>query len=272
MDLRSAAVLAVSLAQEAGDFAVSEQESARIEAKGNSADLVTHVDREAERMIVASIADHYPDHGILGEEDGEQGAGPTAEYNWLIDPLDGTHNYVLGIDVYGVCITLCRGGEPLVAVVHDSPRRRTYWAIKGEGAYVTRSDTEDQHELTLVAAGDLSRTTVSYTQGYGVTFDDSLRNRLFDALERSSKRVLRSWAPSADWGLLAVGRVGAMVAYRNEIWDLVGGCLIAEEAGAAVLRDESKDLVLVGHPQTVEEVRGVLASIVDLPPAAEVAR
>ena len=73
----------------------------------------------------------FRSHGILGEEDGQQGAGPTAEYNWLIDPLDGTHNYVLGIDVYGVCITLCRGDEPLVAVVHDSPRRRTYWAIKG---------------------------------------------------------------------------------------------------------------------------------------------
>ncbi len=265
MDLRSAAELAISLAQEAGDLAVSEQDSARVEAKGDAADLVTHVDREAERMIVSSIAERYPDHGILGEEDGQQGAGPTAEYNWLIDPLDGTHNYVLGIDVYGVCITLCRGDEPLVAVVHDSPRRRTYWAIKGEGAYMLRNDSGDSHQLTLTTTEDLRRLTISYTQGYGVTFDDTLRNRLFDALERSSKRVLRSWAPSADWGLLAVGRVGALVAYRNEIWDLVGGCLIAEEAGAAVLRDESKELVLVGHPQAVEELSGVLAQIVALP-------
>lgn len=265
MDLRSAAGLAISLAQEAGDLAVSEQDSARVEAKGDAADLVTHVDREAERMIVSSIAERYPDHGILGEEDGQQGAGPTAEYNWLIDPLDGTHNYVLGIDVYGVCITLCRGDEPLVAVVHDSPRRRTYWAIKGEGAYMLRNDSGDPHQLTLTTTEDLRRLTISYTQGYGVTFDDTLRNRLFDALERSSKRVLRSWAPSADWGLLAVGRVGALVAYRNEIWDLVGGCLIAEEAGAAVLRDESKELVLVGHPQAVEELSGVLAQIVELP-------
>lgn len=87
MDLRSAAGLAISLAQEAGDLAVSEQDSARVEAKGDAADLVTHVDREAERMIVSSIAERYPDHGILGEEDGQQGAGPTAEYNWLISTL-----------------------------------------------------------------------------------------------------------------------------------------------------------------------------------------
>ncbi len=105
-----------------------------------------------------------------------------------------------------------------------------------------------------------SGTTVSLTQGYGVGHDDSRRNNLFDALERHTKRVLRTWAPSADWGLLAAGRLGAVIAYRNEPWDLVGGALIAEEAGAVTHTDPTGDLVIVGHPQTVRELRHLLSA------------
>ncbi|OYN86398.1 inositol monophosphatase family protein [Parenemella sanctibonifatiensis] len=265
MDYRSAADLAISLARQAGDFAVSEQQRVRIESKGDGVDLVTHVDREAERMIAAGIAERYPDHGILGEEDGEQGAGAGATLRWLIDPLDGTHNYVLGLDVYGVCITLCRGDAPLVAAVHDSPRRRTYWAIRGEGAHVTPGESGETRQLMLGSADTLARSTISYTQGYDVGADDSRRNVMFEALERSSKRVLRSWAPSADWGLLALGRLGALLAYQNSVWDVIGGSLIAQEAGARVLQDSTGELTIVGHPKTVEELRSVLAPAVDLP-------
>ncbi|MBT2483492.1 MULTISPECIES: inositol monophosphatase family protein [unclassified Microbacterium] len=252
MDIRSAADLAIRLARDAGEFAVAEREQARVESKGDGTDLVTHVDREAERGIVAAIAARYPDHSILGEEEGEQGA-EQSEYRWLIDPLDGTNNYVLGLDVYGVCITLCHRDAPVMAVVHDSPRRRTYWAIIEEGAWLSREGGPAQR-LLLTGAEALAHTTVSLTQGYGVGHDDDRRNRMFAALERQTKRVLRTWAPSADWGLLATGRLGAIVAYRNAAWDLVGGALIAAEAGARVHTDSTGDLVIVGHPRTVEEI------------------
>ncbi|EWS81122.1 inositol monophosphatase family protein [Brachybacterium phenoliresistens] len=257
MDLRSAADLAISLARRAGDLAVAERETARVRSKGDGADLVTHVDHAAERLIAAGIAERYPEHGILGEEEGEQGAGADAPLRWLIDPLDGTNNYVLGLDVYGVCITLCDREGPLVAVVHDSPRRRTCWAIRGEGAYLSVG-ASGPRRLRLDAADPLAHTTVSFTQGYAVGHDDARRNAIFGALERSAKRVLRTWAPSADWVLLATGRLGALLAYRNEIWDLLGGILIAEEAGADVLRDRTGELVLVGHPGTVQELRGLV--------------
>ncbi len=258
MDLRSAADLAISLARRAGDLAVAERETARVRSKGDGADLVTHVDHAAERLIAAGIAERYPEHGILGEEEGEQGAGADAPLRWLIDPLDGTNNYVLGLDVYGVCITLCDRDGPLVAVVHDSPRRRTYWAIRSEGAYLSADGSSAPHRLHLDAADPLAHTTISFTQGYTVGHDDARRTAVFGALERSAKRVLRTWAPSADWGLLATGRLGALVAYRNEIWDLLGGILIAQEAGADLLRDRTGELVLVGHPRTVQELRGLI--------------
>lgn len=268
MDLRSAAELAITLARQAGDFAVAEHDVARIEAKGTGSDLVTHVDREAERRIVAALREHYPDHAILGEEEGEQGAGPGARYGWLIDPLDGTNNYVIGLDVYGVCITLCEGAQPLVAVVHDSPRRRTCWAIAGEGAWLSTDDGAAPRRLTVGAAEPLLRTTVAFTQGYEVGHDDAHRNIMFDALERGTKRVLRSWAPSSDWALMATGHLGALIAYRNEIWDLIGGTLIAQEAGAEVVTDPSGELVVVGRPETVRELSELLRISASPAPAA----
>lgn len=260
MDLRRAADLAISLARDAGDLAVSEREKARVEAKGEDGDLVTNVDHMAERRIVAGISQHYPEHGILGEEGGDQGAETDAEFRWLIDPLDGTNNYVLGLDIYGVCITLCHRDEPVAAVVHDSPRRRTFSAIAGEGAWLTLDNESGARRLELGEGDPLARATVSFTQGYGVGNDDDYRNHLFSQLERGTKRVLRTWAPAIDWGLLVSGKLGAVVAYRNEIWDLIGGSLIAHEAGAHTYTEVGGDLVIVGHPQIAADLQALLTT------------
>lgn len=257
VDLQRAADLAIALARGVGDFAVAERATARVHAKGDRADLVTHVDREAECRIVAALRREYPDHAILGEEGGEQGA-EGSEWRWLIDPLDGTHNYVLGLDVYGVCITLCHHERPVMAVVHDSPRHRTFWAIEGRGAFSAGAAPDAgaaADRLRVDAEGALAHATVAFTQGYGVGHDDPRRNALFDRLERRTKRVLRSWAPSSDWALLVTGGLGALVAYRNEIWDLVGGALIATEAGAASWTSADGDLVIVGRQDVVTALR-----------------
>lgn len=250
--------LAVRLAREAGAYAVAEaRQVVEAQQKGAGADVVTHVDHEAERRIIAGIRERFPDHAILGEESGRHGSAD-ASIRWLVDPLDGTNNYVLGLPSYGVCITACQGDEPVVAVAYDSVGEHCYAAIAGRGA------TRDDALLTLGDAARLDHTTVSWVQGYAVTHDDDLRNGVFTTLERTCKRVLRTWSPSIDWGLLATGRTGALVAYRNEIWDLVGGILIAREAGAALRTSESGDLVLVGHPVTVAELAQVLGEMQDV--------
>ncbi|MCZ4067069.1 hypothetical protein O1W71_05245 [Microbacterium sp. H37-C3] len=112
--------------------------------------------------------------------------------------------------------------------------------------------------LVIDAADELSRATVAFTQGYEVGHDDPRRNALFDRLEGSTKRVLRSWAPSSDWALLVTGGLGAFVAYRNEIWDLVGGALIATEAGAASWTSADGDLLIVGGPDVVAALRDLV--------------
>ncbi len=252
MDLALMRDLAVRLAQEAGDFAVAEAATVEAVSKGVAGDVVTHVDQEAERRIIAGICAVYPDHAILGEESGQHG-NADAEYRWLVDPLDGTNNYVLGFASYGVCITACRGNQPVVAVAHDSTGQHSYAAVAGSGA------TRDGEPITMAFPGPLNRETVSWLQGYAVQHDDPYRQRTFNLLDSSCKRVLRTWSPSIDWGLIAAGKIAAMIAYRNEPWDLIGGALIACEAGAQMRTSPDGDVVLVAHPTLITE----LAQLID---------
>jgi myo-inositol-1(or 4)-monophosphatase len=158
----------------------------------------------------------------------------------------------MGMPMFGVCLTVCQGDEPVVAVVHDSVRDVTTSAVRGQGAW------RGGQRLVLGEAPPLNRTTLSWTQGYGVTHDDPFRMRTVEAMERSAKRVLRTWSPSIDWGLVASGYVGAFVAYRNEIWDLMGGALIVQEAGGIVYNAPGVDCVVAGNRETVDALRSVL--------------
>lgn len=243
---------AVRLAKEAGQYAVARLDGENgICAKGDGADVVTEVDRACERRIIAGIAEAYPDHAILGEESGASG-DQAAPYRWLVDPLDGTNNYVMGMPMFGVCITICAGDEPVVAVVHDSMRDMTTSTVRGGGVF------RNNRRLEPSDARPLHLTTVSWSQGYAVAYDDPFRIRALEELERRVKRVLRTWSPSIDWGLLAAGQTGAFVLYRNEVWDLVGGLLIAQEAGCTIWRADGIDCVIAGREETVREVRDVL--------------
>src|SRR5699024_6798595 len=222
--------VAVRLAREAGRYALERLDADNgIEAKGDGADVVTQVDHEAERRIVAGIREAFPDHAIFGEESGRHG-DDAAGIRWLVDPLDGTNNYVMGMPMFGACITVCDGDQPIVAVMHDSVRDIATSAVRDGGTF--RND----RQVNMGDATSLDRTTLSWSQGYAVEDDDPFRVRAMEAMERSSRRVLRTWSPSIDWGLLAAGHTGAFVLYRNEVWDLIGGLLIAEEAGGIVFR------------------------------------
>lgn len=239
--------LAVRLAREAGAFAVDRAATARALPKGVDGDVVTEVDQEAERRIMAGILAAYPDHAVLGEESGAHGSDD-AEYRWLVDPLDGTNNYVLGLGSYGVCLTVCHHDRSVAAVVHDSVGNHSYAATIGHGA------ERDGVPIRMADPGPLRTATVSWMQGYAVRPEDPYRRQTFDALEQASKRVLRTWSPSIDWGLIATGKVAAMVAYRNPSWDLAGGALVACEAGAVLRASADASTVLVAHPTLIDEL------------------
>jgi len=151
----------------------------------------------------------------LAEESGHHGGADT-EFSWLIDPLDGTNNYALGVPMFGVCLTVCSQG-----------------------------------------ATDLAGATVSWVQDCCVDYDGPFRKESCELLERHAKRMIRTWSPSIGWGLLARGEIAALVAYRNEPWDLFGGLLIAQEAGAVSFVTDH--CVVIGHAETVAHLTGMLS-------------
>lgn len=251
-DLESLHEFAILLSAEAGETALNRlQGENNIQQKGEGIDLVTAVDVACEERIIERIQEAYPDHGITGEEHGLV-SNPGAAMQWLVDPLDGTNNYVMGLPMFGNCITLLQDGKPVVATVHDSVRRITTSAYLGGGAWRGGTPTR------VGSFPDLRRTTISWTQGYVVEPDNQWVSTVLFDLEQVFKRVLRTWSPSIDWGLIAAGEVGAFAAWKNELHDLVGGELIVVEAGGESWIDDTGELVIAGAPNVVASIREVL--------------
>ncbi|MGH3401177.1 MAG: inositol monophosphatase family protein [Streptosporangiaceae bacterium] len=198
----------------------------RTEEKGPAGDVVTDIDYASEHQMIKIIHDAFPDHRISSEEGG--GVDGPAEWTWLIDPLDGTNNVVLGIPLFGSCVTLCHRGAPVVAAIYAAHEDATYSAIRGHGALRNGIPVRIRHE------GPPEHATVSWISGYAVRPDDIGASQALELLDRRFKRTLNLWAPSVDWSLLVRGRTAALLAYKNEPEDLLCGVLIAAEAGAVV--------------------------------------
>ncbi|TBL71196.1 inositol monophosphatase family protein [Paenibacillus thalictri] len=244
--LRQALEAAVEAAKLAGETATNRFGSTLdIQHKGSMGDLVTEIDLLTDKLIVDLLQQRFPEHRIHSEEAGENGT--QSEWVWHVDPLDGTNNFALGIPLYGVSISLSHRGLPVVGVVHDSALQTTYTALAGQGAW--RNDKP----ITVAAAPfGLSKGTISWIQGHGVGKQDHAALQLRHHLEANIKRVLRVWAPSLTWAMLARGDLQGIVLYNSEGDDMYAGVLIAQEAGATVTDFEGRPLAeLHGEPYIV---------------------
>lgn len=229
--------------------------------KGSAGDLVTDIDYKAEHLMMEVIHSAFPDHRITSEEGGAvEGA---SEWTWLIDPLDGTNNFVLGIPLYGSCVTLCHRGEAVVAAIYVAHENATYSAVRGKGAL------RNGRPIRIGYDGAPELATVSWINGYGVAPDDAQARRTLALLERRFKRTLGLWSPSVDWSLLIEGRTGALLAYKNEPEDLLCGVLISAEAGAVITDFDGRhvtdvrtaDSLVVAAPALAHYVRQVLTEL-----------
>ncbi|MGC0415559.1 inositol monophosphatase family protein [Embleya sp. AB8] len=229
--------LAVGAAREAGALLRARfADEYDVRAKGGHGDVVTELDLMAERMIVKRIRERFPHDRILAEEAGAIPAArgprtpqPDAVRTWLVDPLDGSNNVVIGLPAYGVGIALCVGEQPVVGVVHDPVTDRTWTALAGGGAYGPRGRLVGPSRH-LSPAGPL----LAWTQGHAVARRDPVARALKQALEAHSRRVLQLWAPLLAWAMLARGDIDGFVGYRAEAIDLPAGALLAAEAGLAI--------------------------------------
>jgi myo-inositol-1(or 4)-monophosphatase len=195
-------------------------------AKNSAGDLVTQLDLAAERLIVDRIRTAFPGDQIIAEESGQ--IGPDGPWTWLVDPLDGTNNLVIGLPTYVVGIALCRDRVPVLGVVHDPVTEQTWWAVRGAGGYGPDGPLPRREPMAH------DRPVLAWTQGHNVSRDDSYACALKLVLDFSARRVLQLWAPLLSWVMLARGDIDGIVGYRPEAIDLPAGALIAREAGMSL--------------------------------------
>ena len=182
---------------------------------------VSEADEAVEQAIRARLGEARPDHAVVGEEYGQDGDAD-AEWRWIVDPIDGTKNYVRGMPVWATLIALQRGGEVVLGVVSAPALGRRWWAERGGGAF---ADGAPMHVSQVEGLGDAY---VSFA-GYG-TFRTGGRGDQLDELLRRSWRV-RALGDFWQHMLVAEGAVDVAIDPEVSLWDLAALQVIVEEAG-----------------------------------------
>ncbi|HSX16020.1 MAG TPA: inositol monophosphatase [Candidatus Saccharimonadales bacterium] len=200
-------------------------EALQADEKTSASDLRTKADTESEQAIIAALQRAFPDCNIYAEESGQIDNG--SEYTFVIDPLDGTSNFVLGIPDFAISVGLLKGDESILGVIYNPILDRLYSAEKGRGAYL------NGQPIHVNTEADSSRATVSYTCGYHTSreYSDGVRGKLLDL---PIKRTLETWAPAYDYCLLASGRLEAVISKEGDLEDYVAAKVIVTEAGGKV--------------------------------------
>jgi myo-inositol-1(or 4)-monophosphatase len=250
--------LAVSLARRAGALALLRRaHGLSVGTKSSATDVVTDADRAVEEMLRAELAAHRPEDAVLGEEGGP--AGPDdARVRWLIDPIDGTVNFLLGLPQFAVSIAAQLDGQTVAGCVLNPVSGELFRATRGGGAYL------GERRLTGPRAIPLAEAVLATGFGY----DPALRARQGQLLARLLPRVgnLRRLGSAAlDLCFLAAGRLDLYYEGPLGEWDYAAGLLIAEEAGAATSglagRPAGSRLVAAAHPAGAAEFFGLLAEL-----------
>jgi myo-inositol-1(or 4)-monophosphatase len=193
--------------------------------KKSHADYVSEVDRTAERIIIEALLEAYPHHAILAEESGTQGE---SEYVWIIDPLDGTTNFLHGVPQYAVSIALQHNGVLTQAVIYDPTKNDLFTATRGRGAFL--NDKRLRVSKRKEMADSLIGTGFPYTN-----FDhmDAYMDIVRDVMKKSAG-VRRPGAASLDLAWTAAGRYDGFFETALKPWDIAAGALLVTEAGGMV--------------------------------------
>ena len=255
--------IARRIAIQAGELAaLRRSEGVEVAAtKSTAVDIVTEADRETERLIRSALAEARPDDGILGEEEGGSVSG-TSGLHWIVDPIDGTVNFLYGIPHYAVSIAVVEGDpDPLTwrglaGCVVNPAIGEVYTGSAGGGAFL------GDHAIRVAPAVELSQALV----GTGFAYDSAMRavqGALATKLLPHIRDLRRFGTASLDLCFVAAGRLNAFYERTLSPWDHAAGAIIAREAGATVkgLGDAapSRDFILAAEPSVAVALEALLA-------------
>jgi len=222
--------VAVKAARAAGSIinrAALDIESVRVSQK-KANDFVTEVDQAAEQAIIETLLSAYPGHAIWAEESGREHGAQDSEFVWIIDPLDGTTNFIHGLPVYCVSIALAVKGKVEQAVVYDPTRNDLFTATKGRGAYLNDRRIRVSKRIDLKSS--LVSTGFPFRQGDD--FDQYLR-MMGDVMQRTAG-LRRPGAAALDLAYVAAGYTDGFFEKGLQPWDVAAGSLLVTEAGGLV--------------------------------------
>jgi myo-inositol-1(or 4)-monophosphatase len=225
--------IALRAARSAGELIIRSTERLDVLSinEKDAKDYVSEIDHAAEQSIISALRKAYPGHGILGEESGlSEGSGEGTDYLWIIDPLDGTTNFLRGVPHYAVSIACKYRGRLEHAVVLDPVRQEEFTASRGRGAALNGRRLRVSSRKSLDGA----------LLGTGFPFRDSqLENldsylNMFRSLVGPTAGIRRAGAASLDLAYVAAGRYDAFWEFGLSEWDMAAGALLIQEAGGLI--------------------------------------
>jgi myo-inositol-1(or 4)-monophosphatase len=222
--------VAVKAARAAGAIinrAALDVESVRVSQKQVN-DFVTEIDHAAEAAIIETLLTAYPGHGILAEESGQEHGAKDSDYVWIIDPLDGTTNFIHGLPIYCVSIALAVKGKVEQAVVYDPTRNDLFTATKGRGAYL------NNRRIRVAKRTQLKDCLIS--TGFPYRPDDDINTylRLMGEMIQRTAGLRRPGAAALDLAYVAAGYTDGFFELGLQPWDVAAGSLLITEAGGLV--------------------------------------
>jgi myo-inositol-1(or 4)-monophosphatase len=229
-----------SLVAETGKFILSElekQENLHVESKGLH-NYVTHVDRTSEARLVEGLSKIIPSSGFIAEEESSTAKGEI--YNWIIDPLDGTTNYIHGLPPFAISVGLMRGEEIILGVVYEMGLKECFYAWEGGKAYLNgkqiRVSSTERVSDSLIATG-----FPYYNYIYLDNFMDTVKFFM-----GNSHGLRRLGSAATDIAYVACGRFDAFYEYGLNPWDVAAGAIILKQAGGRVTDFKGGDNFLFG--------------------------
>lgn len=261
-DLLEVAVIAT---KEAGGFLMEQFKFINI--KTNLKNLSIKQDKEAEKLILKIVKTKYPNHNFLCEE--SKNPITNSKYKWIIDPIDGTNNYIDGKETFSVSIGLEKNNEIFLGVVYLPKRKELFYAIKGKGAYLNGK------QIKVSCQTDISKSIVIYSTYPGCEKKtEYLNKKIIDFFPKityfnykNKKDIDLFWgrgSMAAEFCFLACGRIDALIRLKQKPWDVAGGCIIAKEAGAEMNNLKKKKCsiyegdFIVANPILLKKINNII--------------
>ena len=243
MNLEKIEKSSIEICREVGEFIRREGESfdrTRIEQKHVFNNLVSYVDKEAEKALVSRLRKVFPEAGFITEE-GTVEQSREHEYNWIIDPLDGTTNFLHGLPLFAISLGLTRNGKPILGIIYDIYNKECYHAIEHGAAYCD--------EKVIKVSGITSLSESLLATGFPYYHFDK-RDDYLDIIKEflnETHGIRRLGSAAMDLAYVACGRLEGFFEYNLHPWDIAAGTIIVQQAGGKITDFKGGDDFLFGN-------------------------